>query len=82
LVIVLADRTLCGGAFGYLALVSGLLGISLFLVVKFVVKEEGAPAYLPTPDDDDADEENAKTDERPASEQAKPDEEKDEQKGE
>ena len=55
-VIVLADRTLLGGAFGYIALVSGLLGIAALLSVKLLFKEEGTPSYLPTPSGDAPDE--------------------------
>lgn len=75
LVVVLADRTLLGGAFGYLALASGLLGIALFLVVKFLVKEQGAPAYLPTPDDKEDESEDGESDEQPLPEPIAPDDE-------
>ena len=51
-VIVLANRTLLNGAFGYIALVSGLLGIAALLFVKLFYKEEGTPAYLPKPNGD------------------------------
>lgn len=68
-VIVLADRTLLNGAFGYIALVSGLLGIAALLTVKFLFKEEDTPSYLPKPSGDaeepapDADAAGEKTEE-------------------
>ena len=68
-VIVLADRTLLGGAFGYIALVSGLLGIAALLTVKFLLKEPAAPEYLPKPDEtseDASEKEGAKAHEKDA----------------
>ena len=47
LVVTFASPDLCNGAFGWMALVSGLSGIGLFLVVRFVLKEKTSPDYLP-----------------------------------
>lgn len=47
LVIVFVNPDLCNGAFRYAALVSGLLGVGLFLIIKFVLKEKETPDYLP-----------------------------------
>ena len=58
-VIVLANRTLLGGAFGYIALVSGLLGIAALLSVKLFFKEEETPSYLPTASGETDEKENA-----------------------
>lgn len=65
LAIVLASPKLRNGPLGYAALVTGLLGISLFFVVRFVVKGEGTPAYLPTPDDKEPEGADAETDGQP-----------------
>ncbi len=80
LCLVLADRTLLGGAFGWIALCSGLLGVAAFLVVKFVVKDtntpfdakKGPPPYLPVPDEGEADGEDAQP-ENTAEERGEPD---------
>lgn len=47
LVITLLNPRLYHGAFSYTALVSGLLGIGLFLVIRFLLKEKEPPEYLP-----------------------------------
>ena len=69
-IIVLVDPGFCHGAFGYAALISVLLGVGLFLVVKFVMKDAPPPAYLPTPDgsDDTADTQEPSGDEQTADE--------------
>ena len=46
-VITLVSPKLYHGAFSYAALVSGLLGIGLFLVIRFALKEKTPPEYLP-----------------------------------
>ena len=67
-VIVLANRTLLHGAFGYIALVSGLLGIAALLSVKVLFKEPERPSYLPTPSGDADEDENEP--EQPQAEEA------------
>ena len=47
LVIVLASSAMAKHAVGWIALVSGLTGVGLFLVVRFVLKEKTPPEYLP-----------------------------------
>lgn len=54
-VITLIDPALLHGAFGYMALISFLLGLGLFLVVRFLLKPPADPAYLPAPDDENDD---------------------------
>lgn len=66
LVIVLADRTLLNGAFGYIALVSGLLGVAFFLVVKYLLKDKEPPDYLPVPDKDDPETESGEAEQSDA----------------
>lgn len=58
-VIALYDPKLCGGAFSWAALVSGLLGVGLFLVVRFLLKDPPAPEYLPKGSDADGAEQQA-----------------------
>ncbi len=54
LVIVFINPDYLHGAFGYIALISFLLGVGFFVIVKFVLKEEtAAPQYLPAPDDEE-----------------------------
>lgn len=43
LVIVFVSPTLLNGAFGYMALISGLLGIGIFLLLRYVIKDDTAP---------------------------------------
>lgn len=47
LIITFVNPKLLNGAFGYAALISGLLGIGLFLIVRFLLKEKQPPEYLP-----------------------------------
>ena len=49
-VITLVDPTMYNGVFGYISLVSVLLGVGLYLVIKFLLKEKEAPEYLPKED--------------------------------
>ena len=51
-VVVLISPGLWHGAFGYMALVSVLLGASCFIVVKFILKDKTEPEYLPNPSGD------------------------------
>lgn len=53
-VITLVDPKLCHGAFGYAALVSALLGVGLYLLLRFALQPKGEAEYLPDPDNDDA----------------------------
>lgn len=82
LVITFYDPKLYHGAFSYAALISGLLGIGLFLIVRFLLKEKEKPDYLPEdlPEDipEEQTESEAVTDES-ESEQTAQDEEGDAQ---
>ena len=56
LVIVFINPNYLHGAFGYMALISFLLGVGFFVIVKFVLKEADAtPEYLPSSDNDESD---------------------------
>lgn len=49
-VITLVDHTMYNGVFGYISLVSVLLGVGLFLIIKYVLKDKTPPEYLPQED--------------------------------
>lgn len=51
-VIALYNPKLCNGVFSYAALVSGLLGVGFFLVVRFALRPRETSDYLPQADDD------------------------------
>lgn len=60
LVIVFINPNYLHGAFGYMALISFLLGVGFFVIVKFVLKEADAtPEYLPSSDNDDESDDGA-----------------------
>ena len=60
-VITLVDPKLCHGAFGYAALVSALLGVGLYLLLRFALQPKGEAEYLPDPDNDDARQDDAES---------------------